>query len=160
MVVLHLATPPPPAHPGRPAGIPPAATTAAAANDPAFLAASRAAAAADAPRPAAIVPVTLPVPTAYRQRDPPTVEAATVVLPDRGRSGSLPATALQDPAGSPRRQPPLKVVTERRASGRGAALPTLQLAFGGGSAAAAQDFRTDSAYTHDLRCYVHARYHV
>ena len=152
VVVLHLATPPPPAHPGRPAFILPAATTAADANGPAYLAASRAAAALHAPRSAAAAAPAVPVPAAATHRDATVVEAPPDALQTgRKRSGALPPTALQDPAAAPRDHL-LKVVTQRRAPDRGAGFPALPSASVGGPGAAAEEFRTDSAYAHDLRC--------
>ncbi len=75
VVVLHLVKPPLPAHPGRPARIPPAAATSAAANDPCYLAASRAAAAAQAHRPSTAGAVPALALAASVQRAAPAAEA-------------------------------------------------------------------------------------
>jgi len=151
VVVLHLVKPPLPAHPGRPAGIPSAAATSAAANDPGYLAASRAAAAAVRPaRPSAAEAVPAPALAASIQQAQPAAEA-DVLRTQRGLSGSLPATALQDPAGEASGSQYLKVVTARRAPG-GAADSSVPPAPPGLGPAVVTEFRTDSAYTHDLRC--------
>ena len=136
VVVLHLIAPPPPAHPGRPAGIPPAAATSAAANDPSYLSACRAAAAARAPRPSTAESVPAP--------------AASIQRLQQGRSGVVPVAALQDPARASASRP-LKVVTARRSSGGDAESSALPPPSAAGPTAVT-DFRTDSAYTHDLRC--------
>ena len=149
VVVLHLNTPPPPAHAGRPAGIPPAATTAAAANDPGYLAASRAAAAAPAPPPRAAAAAVTTVPFAATQPAASAVAAVPAASERerlRAQSGVLPVTAVQDPA-----ERSLKVVTARPASGGSAQSSTLP-APSGLAPAAVTDFRTDSAYAQDLRC--------
>ena len=144
VVVLHLLAPPPPAHAGRPAGVPPAATTAAAANDPAYLSAARAAIAGPPPRAPSAVEDTsadaLPAVRSVVSREPQLLRTSL------GQPGKLPATAVQDPPAAQRSRP-LTVVTERRAPDT-VAPPTLTSAF---AASAAVDFRTDSAYTHDLR---------
>ena len=150
VVVLHLVKPPLPAHPGRPNGIPPAAASSAAANDPRYLAASRAAAAARDPRSSTAGSAPAPALAASIQRAAPAPEA-DVLRTQQGLSGSLPATALQDPAGGASGSQFLKVVTARRASGGAAESSVLPAPLGPGPAVVT-DFRTDSAYAQDLRC--------
>ena len=145
VVVLHLLPSPPPAHAGRPTHVPPAATSCAAANAPAYLSASRAAMDRTRTRPAVADDALGPVHLAAARTA--SAAAPELLRTSLGRPGKPPVGGVQDPS-APRRERPLTVVTQRRVSDAVAAdPPTLQSAFAG----AAVNFRTDSAYTHDLR---------